>query len=82
MIAQEGVKSLTFEELQQACIARGMPATGLSKVALRFVPHHPARPRNSSLRAANSQWHTRTHDITGSNWRNGWTLRSMSSCPP
>jgi LETM1 and EF-hand domain-containing protein 1 len=35
MIAQEGVKSLTFEELQQACIARGMPATGLSKVALR-----------------------------------------------
>jgi len=35
MIAEEGVKSLTFEELQQACIARGMPATGLSKVALR-----------------------------------------------
>ncbi len=57
MIAQEGVKSLTFEELQQACIARGMPATGLSKVALRFVPHRSARPFfDSSLRrAANSQ---------------------------
>jgi LETM1 and EF-hand domain-containing protein 1 len=37
MIAEEGVKSLTFEELQQACIARGMPATGLSKVALRYA---------------------------------------------
>jgi hypothetical protein len=56
MIAQEGVKSLTFEELQQACIARGMPATGLSKVALRFVPHHSGWPFfNSSLHAANSQ---------------------------
>ncbi len=35
LIQQEGIKSLTFEELQQACIDRGMIGTGLGKESLR-----------------------------------------------
>eukprot|EP01090_Pellita_catalonica_P011989 TRINITY_DN2505_c0_g1_i1.p1 TRINITY_DN2505_c0_g1~~TRINITY_DN2505_c0_g1_i1.p1 ORF type:complete len:601 (+),score=111.47 TRINITY_DN2505_c0_g1_i1:1399-3201(+) len=34
MIHTEGLKTLTFEELQQACLARGMRATGISKAIL------------------------------------------------
>ncbi|KAL6048798.1 Mitochondrial proton/calcium exchanger protein [Balamuthia mandrillaris] len=35
LIQEEGLEKLSFEELQQACIARGMPGLGLSKLALR-----------------------------------------------
>ena len=34
MIVAEGVKNLTFEELQQACIARGMPLADCSSVLI------------------------------------------------